>query len=352
MPDRTISNRFYYVYVLESMRDGKQYIGFTTDLRRHMEEHQRCAAYMTHRPSGRPAPVAGSQNQIRSIFARDFAKYSIADLRSRKISRVSRIETLPTVKRMALRSNLPLEMSSANCLSFVMKIATRFLLHHWRISASVASAEIVSRTELHSKLRRTSPICRGKLLSMRTSFLSDIKRCRHVHNIRGVFERRDNFIFREFGECANDCLNTIPRRYIAENICNTYARTFNTRRAKSHIVTYHDHVAHGHTVLQDSRPSNFRSHPRRIFASSRIASGLRRFHMPRICRRAASRAAPSSIERSDEAISAFPTTRSLAAALLIPRKHTTRSSEQKMTSGWCNVNNADIPRLWAERWKK
>ena len=20
--------------------------------------------------------------------------------------------------------------------------------------------------------------------------------------------------------------------------------------------------------------------------------------------------------------------------------------------GWCNINNADIPRLWAERWKK
>jgi putative endonuclease len=41
MPGRTISNRFYYVYVLESLKDGKQYIGYTLDLRKRMGEHQR-----------------------------------------------------------------------------------------------------------------------------------------------------------------------------------------------------------------------------------------------------------------------------------------------------------------------
>ncbi len=40
MPGRTISNRFYYVYVLESMKDNKQYVGFTNDLRKRMDQHQ------------------------------------------------------------------------------------------------------------------------------------------------------------------------------------------------------------------------------------------------------------------------------------------------------------------------
>jgi putative endonuclease len=41
MPGRTISNRFHYVYVLLSQKDGKQYIGFTSDLRKRMEQHQK-----------------------------------------------------------------------------------------------------------------------------------------------------------------------------------------------------------------------------------------------------------------------------------------------------------------------
>ena len=40
MPSNTISNRFYYVYVLQSMKDLNYYIGFTNDLRRRMEDHQ------------------------------------------------------------------------------------------------------------------------------------------------------------------------------------------------------------------------------------------------------------------------------------------------------------------------
>src|SRR3989304_3873873 len=47
MPGRTISNRFYYVYVLESMKDGKQYIGYTSDLRKRMEQHQQGKSFAT-----------------------------------------------------------------------------------------------------------------------------------------------------------------------------------------------------------------------------------------------------------------------------------------------------------------
>lgn len=42
MPSGTSSNqnRFYYVYVLESLVDGKRYIGMTNDLRCRFLEHQ------------------------------------------------------------------------------------------------------------------------------------------------------------------------------------------------------------------------------------------------------------------------------------------------------------------------
>ena len=43
MPGGTSSNRnrFYYTYVLESLTDGKRYIGVTNDLRRRFLEHQK-----------------------------------------------------------------------------------------------------------------------------------------------------------------------------------------------------------------------------------------------------------------------------------------------------------------------
>jgi putative endonuclease len=47
MPGRTISNRFYYVYVLESQKDGKQYIGFTSDLRKRMDQHPQGKSFAT-----------------------------------------------------------------------------------------------------------------------------------------------------------------------------------------------------------------------------------------------------------------------------------------------------------------
>jgi len=40
MPGRTISNRFYYVYVLRSKQDKKNYIGYTSDLRKRVNEHE------------------------------------------------------------------------------------------------------------------------------------------------------------------------------------------------------------------------------------------------------------------------------------------------------------------------
>lgn len=47
MPGRTISNSFYYVYVLLSMKDGKQYMGYTRDLRKRMEQHQQGKSFAT-----------------------------------------------------------------------------------------------------------------------------------------------------------------------------------------------------------------------------------------------------------------------------------------------------------------
>lgn len=49
MPSRTTLDRnlFYYVYVLESMSDGKRYVGMTDDLRRRFQEHQAGKSFAT-----------------------------------------------------------------------------------------------------------------------------------------------------------------------------------------------------------------------------------------------------------------------------------------------------------------
>lgn len=47
MPRRTISHRFWYVYVLRSLSDGKRYIGFTSDLRKRMADHARGRSFAT-----------------------------------------------------------------------------------------------------------------------------------------------------------------------------------------------------------------------------------------------------------------------------------------------------------------
>lgn len=38
---------FYYVYILESLVDGKHYIGFTTNLKRRLVEHERGLNFST-----------------------------------------------------------------------------------------------------------------------------------------------------------------------------------------------------------------------------------------------------------------------------------------------------------------
>jgi len=41
MPSNTTSRVFFYVYVLESLKDYKRYIGYTNNLKRRLEEHKK-----------------------------------------------------------------------------------------------------------------------------------------------------------------------------------------------------------------------------------------------------------------------------------------------------------------------
>ena len=77
MPGRTISNRFYYVYVLESMKDAKQYIGFTTDLRKRMDQHQQGKSFVT--APRRPFVLAyyeACRSKIDAMRREDYLKHS------------------------------------------------------------------------------------------------------------------------------------------------------------------------------------------------------------------------------------------------------------------------------------
>ena len=48
MPSRTTSTvRFWYVYILESLTDGRRYIGFTRDLRNRLEAHRAGLSFAT-----------------------------------------------------------------------------------------------------------------------------------------------------------------------------------------------------------------------------------------------------------------------------------------------------------------
>src|SRR3989338_9848898 len=40
MPRNTTSRVFFYVYVLESLKDGKYYVGHSNNLRRRIKEHE------------------------------------------------------------------------------------------------------------------------------------------------------------------------------------------------------------------------------------------------------------------------------------------------------------------------
>lgn len=47
MPGATTPIMFFYVYVLESTRDKQRYIGFTTNLRKRIEEHNKGQSFAT-----------------------------------------------------------------------------------------------------------------------------------------------------------------------------------------------------------------------------------------------------------------------------------------------------------------
>lgn len=47
MPSNTTSSVFFYVYVLESLKDGKRYIGYTNNLKKRIEEHKKGLSFST-----------------------------------------------------------------------------------------------------------------------------------------------------------------------------------------------------------------------------------------------------------------------------------------------------------------
>jgi putative endonuclease len=47
MPRNTTSHMFFYVYVLESLKDGQRYTGYTHNLKRRLEEHNQGKSFAT-----------------------------------------------------------------------------------------------------------------------------------------------------------------------------------------------------------------------------------------------------------------------------------------------------------------
>jgi len=47
MPSNTTSSMFFYVYVLESLKDGNRYIGYTNNLKKRIEEHKKGLSFST-----------------------------------------------------------------------------------------------------------------------------------------------------------------------------------------------------------------------------------------------------------------------------------------------------------------
>ena len=47
MPSNTTSRVFFYAYVLESKIDGKRYIGYTSNIKRRLEEHKNNKTFST-----------------------------------------------------------------------------------------------------------------------------------------------------------------------------------------------------------------------------------------------------------------------------------------------------------------
>ncbi len=47
MPSNTTSSVFFYVYVLESLKDNKRYIGYTNNLKKRIEEYSKGLSFST-----------------------------------------------------------------------------------------------------------------------------------------------------------------------------------------------------------------------------------------------------------------------------------------------------------------
>ena len=47
MPSNTTSSVFFYIYILESLKDGGRYIGYTNNLKRRLEEHKKGLSFTT-----------------------------------------------------------------------------------------------------------------------------------------------------------------------------------------------------------------------------------------------------------------------------------------------------------------
>ena len=47
MPSNTTSSMFFYIYILENQKDNKQYIGYTNNLKRRLEEHKKGLNFST-----------------------------------------------------------------------------------------------------------------------------------------------------------------------------------------------------------------------------------------------------------------------------------------------------------------
>ena len=47
MPSNTTPGMFFYVYVLESSKDGERYVGYSSDLKKRLEEHARGLNFST-----------------------------------------------------------------------------------------------------------------------------------------------------------------------------------------------------------------------------------------------------------------------------------------------------------------
>lgn len=47
MSSNTTSHMFFYVYVLESLKDGNRYVGYTTNLKKRLKEHETDQSFST-----------------------------------------------------------------------------------------------------------------------------------------------------------------------------------------------------------------------------------------------------------------------------------------------------------------